>query len=985
MPDDASPGDVLCSGSNLHHGECGQLPRMPEFCGPDVLGHTGSGDDMQIDTDGGYTAPCLTPKDDMNSPVVPAPTVSQTAVWTCPAVATPIERNVNTLDPLLQLQAKSLLNLHAPQIDNLQQFQAVATQTTFASDRIALLKNQGSLMADDELRFHLGRLVTQRNSQLSAAFPQVAVAIDPLLITSWIGVSFQSGLEWWQSVKPLIPDHFVLVSIVRLGSHWVPLQLFQFRKTLHIFTWDTPNTDHAPLGQIYEKFCRLLGCNNYVIDRTDRLFDCQDHCGAMALSYLRYVLLRIEVAHDPAAVVAYHQSLRDEFAEAIQGHQLAPKPWLWGDGSDALTNKLTEVLKEPGVPKELSLARAQSAIKVLGEKEVSIALQHSMPWKQLKQLGNNAKFQFVLPSELQAIVAANKGRPVGPKKSQKPRAKLAKRPEETTLDPTKLYIMEGTFRCNGHVVPQVGLNQVGPMVAGVILTDAKEAAPFLRGTQPVSSEPLALLILGDMPEATKLPQSSVSVPCTCAVNKEPVLADAVMIQLGQQHVVKHEAPNAIILDQIDVTTIKFTIFRDETEDAWKEVQRSPVRYLVNHFPLLKLCVQENCNCNAWHNRSKLATHEVIQDVWRRQFLTKMYKPCKPQDAYCYSVCLRIPAELRTDLLAQSGHAGTYLEPRTHDAKQVDEDYVVVWAPKLTHSELQVMRQTRPAIIGLARVQERKGLRVLATQAQGIHDLDRPGTMYLPQGPKLQWLCGPFPYGSDRVAISKALEQIQWRARPLQPMMPCPGKGTMWLIVSVESPPASIIQMAHGEIVLSRHKATSTEASTPKLHPVATAETLALCEPKVTKPQASGVDLLQIHDPWKPPPGLANPSMAPSAKQSMKELEDRIESAVLAKIQAAPSNMESDDVTDRLTALENQVGGIMSKQTQLEATVQESTAQQTSQLGSMQSQINQQSQQLHGAFESVKQSMQASMQGMFEAQMQQLRQLLAKRTREEGHE
>ena len=291
-----------------------------------------------------------------------------------------------------------------------------------------------------------------------------------------------------------------------------------------------------------------------------------------------------------------------------------------------------------------------------------------------------------------------------------------------------------------------------------------------------------------------------------------------MVQLGQQPIVKHEVPNAIILDQIDVSTIKFTIFRDEVETAWEDIQNSPVRYLVSQFPLLKLCLQEGCKCGSWHNPTKLPTHEVIQDVWRRQFLTKTYKPSKPRDAYCYSVCLRVPTEIQVALLAQSGHAGTYLEPRTHDAKGADDAFVVVWAPKLSHSELNVMKQTRPAIIGPARVQERKGLRVRADQAQSIHELVRPGTMFLPQGQKSQWLCGPFPYGCDRIAISKALDQIKWRARPLQPMMPCPGKGTMWLMVSVEPPPAPIIQMAHGEIVFSKHKAATPEAAMTRLWP-----------------------------------------------------------------------------------------------------------------------------------------------------------------------
>ena len=907
-------------------GECGLLPRMPDETAPDVLGEV-SGDENNQDftaadtVNHGECGPLPRMPDEkemtpdvlgvastvMSSPFVefktPCPTVTPTAAWTCPAILT---QNLQPLGPLMQLDRDSLVTLKPPTTMSLHQLQAVISQETDVQERRSLLQLQGSLMADDELRHHLNAIISERNRMVNANFPQVAVPIDPLLFSNWIGSNFCSGLEWWTNVKHWIPEHFVLVTITRLGHHWLPLQFFCFRKTLHIFTWDSPEIDHTPLIQVFERLCTVLGCNHYVVDRTDRLFECSDHCGALALSYIQYVLLRTEVAQDRTQVIQYHQHLRASFEQHLDTQQRACKPWIWGDGTDALVTRLAELLKEHGVPKDHALSRAQSAIKVLGEKDVSTALQHSVPWKQLKQLGNNVKFQFVLPSELQSMIEANKGRAVGPKKTQKPKPKRPAQSEEISLDPSKLHILDGTFRCQGHVLPQIGLHQIGPVAMGVILADAKDAAPYLRGNQAVSTEPLALLILGDLTEPMQLPQTPVSVPCACAINREPVLLDAIMVQLGQQPVVKHEVPNAIILDQIDVSTIKFTIFRDEVETAWEDIQNSPVRYLVSQFPLLKLCLQEGCKCGSWRNPTKLPTHEVIQDVWRRQFLTKTYKPSKPRDAYCYSVCLRVPTEIQVALLAQSGHAGTYLEPRTHDAKGADDAFVVVWAPKLSHSELNVMKQTRPAIIGLAWVQERKGLRVRADQAQSIHELVRPGTMFLPQGQKSQWLCGPFPYGCDRIAISKALDQIKWRARPLRPMMPCPGKGTMWLMVSVEPPPAPIIQMAHGEIVFSKHKAATPEAAMTKATPVATAETLALCEPKIAKRATTGVDLLQIHDPWKQlPPGLPAPSVPPSAQQSFRDMEERIETAILAKINAAPSNMESDDVTDRLTQLEQQ--------------------------------------------------------------------------------
>ena len=82
----------------------------------------------------------------------------------------------------------------------------------------------------------------------------------------------------------------------------------------------------------------------------------------------------------------------------------------------------------------------------------------------------------------------------------------------------------------------------------------------------------------------------------------------------------------------------------------------------------------------------------------------------------FSVCLRVPLQLLHRLLALSGSGGAFCEPRSADGTEVLADFVVVWTPKRSVQELMHLKQTNPAIIGLARVGDRKGLRVMANQA-----------------------------------------------------------------------------------------------------------------------------------------------------------------------------------------------------------------------------------------------------------------------------
>jgi hypothetical protein len=114
------------------------------------------------------------------------------------------------------------------------------------------------------------------------------------------------------------------------------------------------------------------------------------------------------------------------------------------------------------------------------------------------------------------------------------------------------------------------------------------------------------------------------------------------------------------------------------------------------------------------------------------------------------------------------------------------------------------------------------------------------------------------------------------------------------------------------------------------------------------------------------------------QEGLHQIEERIQSAVLAKIQTP---MDQDDLPDRVHMLEGQVQQLLTKQNGLESQFHEHSAHHTQQINALQGQVAAQAQQLHGHMENQNQTMQS----LFEQQMQQIRGLLAKRPREEGME
>ena len=451
------------------------------------------------------------------------------------------------------------------------------------------------------------------------------------------------------------------------------------------------------------------------------------------------------------------------------------------------------------------------------------------------------------------------------------------------------------------------------------------------------------------------------------------MVDAVIVQVGQGLVEKAVGSTVLAVDTPEVVTLKVLVYKDELNMDWGEFCQAPIKCLVSLLPMLKRCTVADCQCPAWHNAEKLPIRDPILDVWRRQYLRHGFRPSPPDQAEFFSVCLRIPHCLMEVLLGASGTAGAYCEPRTADGKEVLADYTVVWAPRHSHQEIQHLMQTNPAVTGLVRLGDRRGLRVRTSQAKSIHQLVRPDAIYLPSGPKCQFSAGPFPYGADRLAVGKVLSQAGWECRPLQPSTPCPGRGVMWIIQSTVDPPQTIISTTNGEIMISKIKH---EVSNPSVSPttVGTTTTLALCEKQASA--KSDNDPWATHDPWK----QYQPSHAvvSGPQEGIHQIEERIQTAVLAKMQQP---MEQDDLPDRVQALEGQVQQLLGKQQGLEVQFHEHSAQHSAQIQELQGQVTSQAQQLHGHLENQNQTMQS----LFEQHMQQIRGLLAKRPREEGME
>ena len=883
-------------------------------------------------------------------------------------------------DPFHNLSGSGFLRLHSPVVIGFAHAQSLIEQRCPVASRIQSLAQQGGVWSDDEIRWHLNR-VQQVGQSHSYTF-----VIEPLVVHGCFStLNFRPLVQWF------IANHrmnAVYVTVVLQDQHWYPLIIRLTWEGIKVSTWDLPGYHHKGLSEFVHCIAEALGLPVHSIFQLERRFSGENFCGALSIAFLEHHIACTPLPETLQMAESHHEHLRQLFCEAVSAAEITWRPWIWGVGvndtaMDQAVELLTPILVAHGVPTDHAHHRAQQASKAIGAQDVVVACKGKSPWKTLKTLGTNVKFQFITPDELRTQIEKRAGKgPVGKPVKKNKQAAPKESADPVVLDPMKLGLPEGSFTGGGKPLSQIPVTMLGPVAEGVVIVTWQQAEPYLRASQVIAQGPLALLILqgptGSL--TTTLHSVRVTVPARCLVNQEPLLLEATLVQLGTVRVEKAQIASPVAIDTVQVATIKLTVFRDECGEAWEQVSSAPLKYIIKTIPLLRLCRGENCACPCWHNQEKINTSDAIIDVWRRQFLRAGYKPEPVSSAVMFTVCLRIPQCLLCRILSCSGEGGVYVEPRSMDSREVSGDYEVIWVPKADKAAVSHLRQTNPAATGLARLGDRFGVRVPTSQAAELHKVLRPDAVYLATGVRQHYIVGPIPFGTDRKALCRALSLLPWAVKPLQPVAALDGqRGVMWSVISVEEPPTNIINMSHGEVLITKQKDTPSQKETVK-HPVATPSTLSLCGAEAGK----GPDPWAKVDPWSGYSGLKNSDIhgtgLANAAASMHQLEHKIEQAVLSKIPQTFA-MDQDDVPDKIQDLENKVQTLMSRQQHLEGMVQEQSVQSSAQFSQMQAQINAQGQQISGHMEVQQQQIQQ----MFESQMSQIRSLLSKRKCDSEHE
>ena len=883
-------------------------------------------------------------------------------------------------DPLVPLNEMQLRQALLPHVDHFRTVVSLQAMDMPVSDRLQILANQKGSWSDDELTWHLTRILGESRKVGWVLMP-VVLACDCVRRN---GV--QLIAQWLASLncRPT-----VIVSAVAVGGHWIPFMWNWTSETLTAYSWDVAGNTPRCLNVLHDAVCKNVGARTFITHIDIRSFASASHCGLCACRWLDHKIRGKMLPTTFDEVVYLHEVARHQFQEAVCQTLTVPRPWIWAAGLEPQSlTRLHELLATHGVPSSQIEARAKLVVNALGTVDLQNALTSGNPWRTIKNLANRIKppLLIVHPEELEQVVKtkAGKGEVKGRRKGSKGKGKgtpVAPIP----LDPLKLMIEEDSFVAAGdRVLSQIDVSALGPLAEGVALTTFIAVEPHLKAGVILSSQALGVLVLNadEAQMTTSLDWSEVRVVLRCRANSEPMLVSAFLIQLGKVCVAPARAKTSFVVPEVEAACVKVSVYKDGIDCSWSDFIQSPIRYILAVITSLVAChdCKDEKTCGKWHPSDEAVVADRILDIWRRQWISTTFKACEPGSASIFMLNLRYVKALEESVLRCSGQRGVFVEPKTLDGKSGILEYQVLWMHRESLQELQRLQQCHVLVQGLARLGTRLGLRVALKDAPVLSKLIKPSSVYLSSGTRFDYEVGPLPFGMDRLSVTKLCEFWKWQARPLHPLRSLNhALGTVWLIQSCHDPPSVVVKYQGGDIVINK---VSKKDETKVVGPVVgAASTRALCsfdDGSAMKP----VDPWLKEDPWQTYAskagsvgggGCSNPGVGPQLQQ----LEARIEQSILNKIQKPDEDVDMDakepagQVDARITDLELQIQTLQGQHVQLENRIEESVQKADAQIGQLQLQVSAQ-------FEAQR----GEMQCLFTSQMSQIEALLNKKARHE---
>ena len=828
--------------------------------------------------------------------------------------------------------------------------------------RLLGLCNQLGWVADDEMTFYLANIPVKQHCTVESPMILQDNPADTLLFGKVVMNTIEKAFATQQQ--------HVTCAAVWFRHHWFPIRIQADPSTDELQVTSTPGELSFVQAMLFQSF----GESHFTYTSQVNQSRFQADCGFQTVAWIQCMVSELDWIHTWTMEAEEAISLRERFADHIQATGQAQSPChhvILGGMPDTHVKDIAQLVEKHGVRAARSLQVAQHVVTTLGAAAVHQVLKSPNQWKDLKSRCNMSKppIQLVMADELQEQIDSRiqAGKSFG-KKSQKAAKQHHNKQQQHSVVQLKaahVQVPEGIFQqADGKGLQQIGIHEIQYKKRGVAVLNMDEAAPFFNLTEPLTNEGFAILVVDY--KVDELPQGfQISTfPATCALNSEPMIVKAAMIQAGVSQVSRSVPANPLSIDEVATKVVRCLVFRDQYPHDWQTLATRPVKTLLGLDVFGSL------------------DQQGILDVWDRQFMSKLYQKAKPDQAEVFSVTMRLTTDTAQILALANANGGLYFEPRSTNGRSPCPNCKVVWLPRKSYQETVIAKQQTEVNTALARSGDRYGLRSLASEVEKVHAQHRPEMEYLDSSSMRQFQVCPLPFGTTKASLQQVFTKWQWRARPAHPQgQNAEHTGLAWVAFATENPPCWVWTMQHGDVLITEiTPSRPQQKAVVESHIIASQRTLKhLSKPKLPGPEK---DPWLTQDPWQ-----TSPSTGQSISQSqVAKIEANVEKKILATIQerserntsstAEDAAMETQD--DRITALE-------AKFAELSDNVQaigKSTTQFQTQQQQHNQHIAQQVQHTQQQMEQQSKRVETMLDQKLESQMAKIEALLTKRPRQE---
>ncbi len=474
--------------------------------------------------------------------------------------------------------------------------------------------------------------------------------------------------------------------------------------------------------------------------------------------------------------------------------------------------------------------------------------------------------------------------------------------------------------------PAVTLKTMIDAKTGVILMDHQDAAAWINDSKPISSEPLACIVIGHSCPAEDVSQCrKITVP-TVDSTGQPLLVAGCMHQLGSKPIIIPQD------DMVNMTTeqsiiMSFTVYKDECDrDLWNAITDNPVKTILQ--VIKKEFDQNFLACGPW-GRS-----------WRND-----KKPCGSDIATSFQFHSRVRQEHYKSIMAISGRGPIYVTPKSED-KGLLPGWAVVWMHSPKQEIIISMSKMPEQHAGLVRTGKGIGIRVKQDIFEQSFKFLRPNDKTPPSvAAKFLFKLQPLPPGMTAENVQQFTKSKGWVTRPMKAL-----GGSAWLVASENVAPQQWMGL-NGTLVLVK----AVEQAQQKDKPIVLAGKLESTYQSKSPENAKGVDpWITSADPWQqykpmtPNPsvkptssGLHSHSLAdPSLAKRLQEQDDKIQTLQTSikeiqknqKQSVVDAKNHQQQVDTKLKSLQTEMGDQMSNlSSQFNASLQTALANQDKQI------------------------------------------------------